>query len=367
ADIAAWCGGGVPVARAMPNRPALNSAGATAIHAPPGLSAAHRALAEQVLGAVGTTVWVADEDALDVVTALSGSGPAYFFLLAELMTDAAVTLGLERDSARELAIQTLFGSGRMARDSDGDLARLRAEVTSKGGTTEADCAFSMPRTCVVLSPPPSRRPPNAAARWRRLSVNRQGNRSIHGCAHLHRSNPVVLVSRPVPGSLPHAAGARRLPQRRGQRHRQADQSPHSAAAPRAATDRQTRHGLDRRHPAADRRQDPVAAAHRQRAPAYPDWLALFRHGGHRHLASVGLVLVHRADRAHQFPHTGRIHAGDRAVVVDQRTGVAPDSTPHPVFRERIRPLVPVGRHPDPGSDHSDHHLIAARLLGAPIT
>jgi pyrroline-5-carboxylate reductase len=101
------------------------------------LSAAHRALAEQVLGAVGTTVWVADEDALDVVTALSGSGPAYFFLLAELMTDAAVTLGLERDSARELAIQTLFGSGRMARDSDGDLARLRAEVTSKGGTTEA--------------------------------------------------------------------------------------------------------------------------------------------------------------------------------------------------------------------------------------
>ena len=137
ADIAAWCGGGVPVARAMPNRPALNSAGATAIHAPPGLSAAHRALAEQVLGAVGTTVWVADEDALDVVTALSGSGPAYFFLLAELMTDAAVTLGLERDSARELAIQTLFGSGRMARDSDGDLARLRAEVTSKGGTTEA--------------------------------------------------------------------------------------------------------------------------------------------------------------------------------------------------------------------------------------
>jgi pyrroline-5-carboxylate reductase len=137
ADIAGWCGPGVPVVRAMPNRPALNSAGATAIHAPAGLGAAHRELAEQVLGAVGTTVWVAEEDALDVVTALSGSGPAYFFLLAELMTDAAVSLGLERGSARELAIQTLFGSGRMARDSDGDLARLRAEVTSKGGTTEA--------------------------------------------------------------------------------------------------------------------------------------------------------------------------------------------------------------------------------------
>src|SRR4029078_12314824 len=62
---------------------------------------------------------------------------AYFFLLAELMTDAAVSLGLKPSSARELAIQTLFGSGRMARDSDGDLARLRAEVTSKGGTTDA--------------------------------------------------------------------------------------------------------------------------------------------------------------------------------------------------------------------------------------
>ena len=77
------------------------------------------------------------ESQQDAVTALSGSGPAYFFLLAELMTDAAVALGLPHASARELAIQTLFGSGRMARDSDGDLARLRAEVTSKGGTTEA--------------------------------------------------------------------------------------------------------------------------------------------------------------------------------------------------------------------------------------
>jgi pyrroline-5-carboxylate reductase len=137
ADIESWCGPGVPVVRAMPNRPALNGAGATAIYAPAGLSDAHRALAEQALGAVGTTVWVAEEDALDVVTALSGSGPANFFLLAELITDAAVNLGLERRSAHELAIQTLFGSGRMARDSDGDLARLRAEVTSKGGTTEA--------------------------------------------------------------------------------------------------------------------------------------------------------------------------------------------------------------------------------------
>ncbi len=137
ADIAGWCGPGVPVVRAMPNRPALNGVGATAIYAPAGVAPERRQLAEEVLAAVGTTVWVSEEDALDVVTALSGSGPAYFFLLAEAMTDAAVMLGLPHASAQELTIQTLFGSGRMARDSDGDLARLRAEVTSKGGTTEA--------------------------------------------------------------------------------------------------------------------------------------------------------------------------------------------------------------------------------------
>jgi len=137
ADIASWCGAGVAVARAMPNRPALNNASASALYAPAGLSEAHRTLAATVLGAVGTTVWVPDEEALDVVTALSGSGPAYFFLITELMIDAAVNLGLERASAQELALQTLFGSGQMARASDGDLVRLRAEVTSKGGTTEA--------------------------------------------------------------------------------------------------------------------------------------------------------------------------------------------------------------------------------------
>ena len=137
ADIQGWCGPGIAVVRAMPNRPALNNAGASALYAPAGLTPEQRKLAEDALAAVGTAVWVNEEDALDVVTALSGSGPAYFFLLAELMTDAAVNLGLARESAQELAIQTLFGSGRMARDSDGDLARLRAEVTSKGGTTEA--------------------------------------------------------------------------------------------------------------------------------------------------------------------------------------------------------------------------------------
>jgi pyrroline-5-carboxylate reductase len=137
ADIENWCGPGVAVVRAMPNRPALNSAGATGLFAGASLREEQRKLAAQVMGAVGTTVWVTQEDHIDVVTALSGSGPAYFFLVAELMTDAAVNLGLDRASASELAIQTLYGSGLMARASDGDLARLRAEVTSKGGTTEA--------------------------------------------------------------------------------------------------------------------------------------------------------------------------------------------------------------------------------------
>jgi pyrroline-5-carboxylate reductase len=137
ADISAWCGAGIPIVRAMPNRPALNSAGASAMFAASELAAAHRKLAEDVLGAAGTTVWVEEESLLDVVTALSGSGPAYFFLLAELLTDAAVKLGLKHEAALELAIQTLYGSGRMAREGDGDLARLRAEVTSNGGTTEA--------------------------------------------------------------------------------------------------------------------------------------------------------------------------------------------------------------------------------------
>jgi pyrroline-5-carboxylate reductase len=87
--------------------------------------------------AVGEVVWVSSEDELDVVTALSGSGPAYFFLLAELMTEAGMGLGLAPETARRLAIATLHGAGQLASGSDGDLARLRAEVTSKAGTTEA--------------------------------------------------------------------------------------------------------------------------------------------------------------------------------------------------------------------------------------
>jgi pyrroline-5-carboxylate reductase len=137
AALESWCGAGVPVVRAMPNRPALVGAGATGLFAPESVSSAHRSVAEKVMQAVGEVVWVDSEDHLDVVTALSGSGPAYFFLLAELLTQGAIELGLEATAARRLAIATLHGAGQLAQSGDGDLARMRAEVTSKGGTTEA--------------------------------------------------------------------------------------------------------------------------------------------------------------------------------------------------------------------------------------
>lgn len=138
--LEAWCGGNLPVVRAMPNRPALVGAGATGLFASSGVAAAHRARAESIMRATGEVVWVPTEDALDIVTALSGSGPAYFFLLAELMMQAAIDLGLEPDAARRLAVATLHGAGMLAHSGDGDLARMRAEVTSKGGTTEAALA-----------------------------------------------------------------------------------------------------------------------------------------------------------------------------------------------------------------------------------
>jgi pyrroline-5-carboxylate reductase len=104
------------------------------------VSAAAREEAAGILRAVGEVVWVANEDALDVVTALSGSGPAYLFLLTEAMMQAGVALGLDPEAARRLAVGTLYGAGLLAQSSDGDLVRLRQEVTSKGGTTEAALA-----------------------------------------------------------------------------------------------------------------------------------------------------------------------------------------------------------------------------------
>jgi pyrroline-5-carboxylate reductase len=135
AALSSWCPG-VPVLRAMPNRPALLGAGASALYAPADVAAPLRQAAEKIMQSVGETVWVPQEDALDVVTALSGSGPAYFFLLAELMAQSGERLGLDAATARKLAAATLYGSGLMARD-DADLGQLRASVTSRGGTTQA--------------------------------------------------------------------------------------------------------------------------------------------------------------------------------------------------------------------------------------
>ncbi len=137
AALQAACGPGVPVVRAMPNRPALVGAGVTGLYAPAEVDETHRAGAQDIMAAVGDVVWVPNEDALDIVTALSGSGPAYYFLLAELTMQAAIDLGLDEAAARRLAVGTLYGAGVLAHASDGDLARLRQEVTSKGGTTEA--------------------------------------------------------------------------------------------------------------------------------------------------------------------------------------------------------------------------------------
>jgi pyrroline-5-carboxylate reductase len=136
ADLARACPPGIAIVRAMPNRPALVGAGVTALFAPPSVTAAQRSLAELVAGAAGRAVWLRSEAELDVVTALSGSGPAYFFLLAEHMAKAAEALGLGRDTAALLASETLHGTGLLAHQ-DSALAEQRALVTSRGGTTEA--------------------------------------------------------------------------------------------------------------------------------------------------------------------------------------------------------------------------------------
>lgn len=136
-DIERWLGKGVPLIRTMPNRPALIGAGITALFAAPEVGAASRQTAEAIMAACGPTVWVPAEDQIDVVTAVSGSGPAYFFLLVECLEAAGIELGLDPATARKLAIETARGAGRMAAEAPESPAELRAQVTSKGGTTAA--------------------------------------------------------------------------------------------------------------------------------------------------------------------------------------------------------------------------------------
>lgn len=135
-DLSHACGPDIGIVRAMPNRPALLGAGITGLFAAPGVTAVQRRYAELIGQASGCAVWLRTESELDVVTALSGSGPAYFFLLAEQLAHAAEGLGLERDTAVKLARATLHGAGMLANEGAG-LVEERAAVTSKGGTTEA--------------------------------------------------------------------------------------------------------------------------------------------------------------------------------------------------------------------------------------
>ncbi len=136
-DIDAWLGGQRPVVRCMPNTPALYGEGAAGLYATSNTSDEQRALAAHIAGAAGIVEWVDTESQLDAVTALSGSGPAYGFLLLEAMQSAGVSLGLPESTARRLATQTILGAAVMAREDQRDAGALREAVTSPGGTTAA--------------------------------------------------------------------------------------------------------------------------------------------------------------------------------------------------------------------------------------
>lgn len=137
ADMRSWLGGDTAIVRCMPNTPALLGAGATGLYANPKVSATQRSAAENIMRAAGITLWVDEEQLLDAVTAVSGSGPAYYFLLMELMEKTGTELGLEADAARILTLHTALGAARMALESGEAPGTLRQQVTSPAGTTEA--------------------------------------------------------------------------------------------------------------------------------------------------------------------------------------------------------------------------------------
>ncbi|MDX1460514.1 MAG: pyrroline-5-carboxylate reductase [Xanthomonadales bacterium] len=126
-----------PTIRAMPNTPALIGEGISGLCASDECTPEHRRMAEQVLAGAGPCIWIDDETLMDVVTAVSGSGPAYFFLLIEALADAGQRSGLPAEASATLAVHTAYGAGAMARASEHDAAELRRRVTSPGGTTEA--------------------------------------------------------------------------------------------------------------------------------------------------------------------------------------------------------------------------------------
>ncbi|MDR4517983.1 MAG: pyrroline-5-carboxylate reductase [Nitrosomonas sp.] len=136
ADIMRWLGGYKRIIRAMPNTPSLVGAGVTGLFAASDAAEQDRRIAETIMKAVGSVLWVSEEEMLHTVTAISGSGPAYVFYFIESMQQAAIELGLTQNEARQLSLQTFQGAIKLANESDDDAAVLRARVTSRGGTTE---------------------------------------------------------------------------------------------------------------------------------------------------------------------------------------------------------------------------------------
>ena len=135
-SLALWLGSDAAIVRCMPNTPALVLTGATALHANTNVTEEQKDLAENILRAVGLSLWVDDEHQLDAVTAVSGSGPAYFFLMMEAMEKAAIDMGLNEHTARLLVQQTALGAAKIALESAESPAQLRERVTSPGGTTQ---------------------------------------------------------------------------------------------------------------------------------------------------------------------------------------------------------------------------------------
>lgn len=141
ASLSRWLGDDLAIIRSMPNTPSLVGAGACGLFANSHCNDSQRQLAEQMLSAVGICQWLEREELIDSVIAVSGSGPAYFFLAMEAMIDAGVAQGLDREAATELTLQTAFGAAKLAQSSDVDVAELRRRVTSPGGTTAQAIAY----------------------------------------------------------------------------------------------------------------------------------------------------------------------------------------------------------------------------------
>ncbi len=135
-DISSWLNDYQGIVRVMPNTPAQIQAGVSALYAMPNVTQAQREQANTILAAVGKTLWLDNEAKMDAVTAISGSGPAYVFYLIEALQEAGVTLGLNHEDAHMLACETFTGASLLAAQSSTDIKTLRAQVTSKGGTTE---------------------------------------------------------------------------------------------------------------------------------------------------------------------------------------------------------------------------------------